>query len=183
VERNLVELAQRGDQAAFADLAAAMSPRLFAVAHRILRDFHRAEDATQQAIVLIWRDLPRLADPDRFDGWSYRVLVHACYAEARRGRRTPQGVDLRLVDGHVEASDSESVVADRDLLRRAFDHLSAEQRAVVVLQYYLDLGHAEIAELLGIPLGTVKSRAASARGALRAALEADARGGLAEWTA
>lgn len=179
MERGLVERAQQGDQEAFATIAYAISPRLFAVAQRILRDYHAAEDATQQAIVLIWRDLPGLADPDRFDPWSYRVLVNTCFREIRRDKRTPSG--LRLVESEsprMEAGstpDDEARIADRDELRRAFDRLPTDQRAVLVLQYYLDQDHAQIAETLGIPLGTVKSRASHARQALRAALEADAR--------
>ena len=183
MERRLVQQAQRGDQEAFASIVFAISPRLFAVAHRILRDYHRAEDATQQAIVLIWRDLPGLGDPDLFDAWAYRVLVNTCYQETRRGRRLRAG--LRALQGSVEiaAADDEENVADRDMLWRAFGRLSVEERAVLVLQYYLDLDQAEIARTLGIPVGTVKSRASHARSALRAALEADARPGVARWTA
>jgi RNA polymerase sigma-70 factor (ECF subfamily) len=181
VERRLVELAQRGDQGAFSEIAFAINPRLFTVAHRILRDYHRAEDATQQALVQIWRKLPKLSDPDKFDGWAYRILVNICYAEARKGKRNPEG--LHLLETDAAASDSQLSVADRDMLERAFDRLPPEQRAVLVLQYYLDLGHPQIAEMLGVPLGTVKSRASSGRLALRAALEADARHGVGRWTA
>jgi RNA polymerase sigma-70 factor, ECF subfamily len=181
VERRLVERAKRGDQEAFSEIAFAISPRLFAVAHRILRDFHRAEDATQQAIVLIWRDLPKLTDPNRFDAWAYRVLVNACYAEARTRRRLPDGLHLLPTD--AAAGDSQASVADRDMLKRGFDRLPADQRAVLVLQYYLEMGQPEIAEVLGVPIGTVKSRASSARSALRSLLEADARPGVAGRTA
>jgi RNA polymerase sigma-70 factor (ECF subfamily) len=181
VERRLVELAQRGDRAAFADVATALSPRLFAVAHRILRDFHQAEDATQQALVLIWRDLAKLSDPEKIDAWAYRVLVNACYRESRRRRRLPK--DMHVLGTEAVTDDSQGVVADQDMLRRAFDRLPADQRAVLVLQYYVELELGAIAELLGIPLGTVKSRASHARSALRAALEADARPGVARWTA
>lgn len=83
----LVFRAQHGDQEAFASLAAACGDRLHAVAHRILRDVHLAEDATQQALFAIWQDLPRLRDPARFEAWSYRLLVNACYDEVRRTRR------------------------------------------------------------------------------------------------
>jgi RNA polymerase sigma-70 factor (ECF subfamily) len=154
---------------------------LFPVAQRILRDYHRAEDATQQTLVQIWRKLPKLADPDKFEGWSYRILVNTCYAEARKSRRHPD--DLRLLDTDRASADSALSVADRDMLERAFERLSAEQRAVLVLQYYLDLGHPQIAEILGVPLGTVKSRSSAARQALRAALEADARAGEGRWSA
>jgi RNA polymerase sigma-70 factor (ECF subfamily) len=182
MEQRLVELAQRGDQQAFASIAFSISPRLFAIAQRILRDYHRAEDATQQAIVLIWRDLPRLGDPDRFDAWAYRVLVNVCYQEAQRQRRGLAAV-RRLDMDSASISDTEDSFADRDMLQRAFDRLPVEQRAVLVLQYYLDLDQAEIAQTLGIPVGTVKSRASHARSALRAALEADARPEIARWTA
>jgi RNA polymerase sigma-70 factor (ECF subfamily) len=99
--------------------------------------------------------------------------VNICYAEARKGRRHPD--DLRLLESDSATRDSELSVVDRDALERAFDRLPAEQRAVLVLQYYLDLSHPQIAEILGVPLGTVKSRASAGRQALRAALEADAR--------
>lgn len=181
MERRLVELAQRGDQGAFSEIAFTLSPRLFPVAQRILRDYQRAEDATQQTLVQIWRKLPKLSDPDKFDGWAYRILVNACYAEARRNRRHPD--DLRLLETDRATADHALDVADRDMLERAFDRLPAEQRAVLVLQYYLDLGHPQIADILGVPLGTVKSRASSGRQALRAALEADSRGGVGRWTA
>lgn len=175
MERRLVELARGGDRAAFGELAAAITPRLFAIAHRILRDYHGAEDATQQAIVLIWRQLPRLADPDRFQAWAYRIAVHACYKAANQRRRDQQGLHLLAPVG---VEDSHASVADRDLLERAFDRLRPEQRAVLVLHYYLDLDHAEIASILDIPVGTVRSRAFNARTAMRAAIEADARPGV-----
>ena len=175
MERTLVELAQRGDRGAFSELAHLVSPRLFRVAQRILRDYANAEDATQQALVQIWRTLPRLRDVERFDAWSYRILVNACYSAARSERRRPP--TLHVLETDAATVDGVGAIADRDMLDRAFLRLPPEQRAVLVLQYYLDLGHAEIAELLGVPLGTVKSRAFSGRNALRAALEADARVG------
>src|SRR3954452_5949479 len=86
VDRDLVEQAQRGDREAFAVLARTRADMLFGIARRILRDVDLAEDAVQQALVIAWRELPRLRDPDRFDAWLQRTLVHACYAEARRKR-------------------------------------------------------------------------------------------------
>jgi DNA-directed RNA polymerase specialized sigma24 family protein len=87
MDTDLVVRAQRGDKAAFADLAAGIADRFLAVARRILRDIDLAEDATQQALLSIWQDLPQLRDPARFDAWSYRLLVRACYAEGRKERR------------------------------------------------------------------------------------------------
>ncbi|HET9346824.1 MAG TPA: sigma factor, partial [Candidatus Limnocylindrales bacterium] len=80
MDAELVTQAQGGDEEAFASLAVAAGNRLHAVAYRILRDIDLAEDATQQALLAIWRDLPQLHDPARFDAWSYRLLVRACYA-------------------------------------------------------------------------------------------------------
>ena len=176
MERRLVQQAQRGDRGAFSELAAGISPRLFTVAQRILRDYQRAEDATQQALISIWRKLPNLSDPDHFDAWAYRILVNSCYSEMRREGRLPK--TLEFLDSDATSHDASASVTNRDLLERAFVRLSGEQRAVLVLQYYLGLGHPEIADLLGIPLGTVKSRASSGRRALRAAVEADSRPGV-----
>jgi DNA-directed RNA polymerase specialized sigma24 family protein len=85
--RELVERAATGDEQAFESLARLSSNRLFAIAWRILRDHHLAEDAVQQTLVTIWDELPRLRDPDRFEAWTYRLVVRAAMAEARRGRR------------------------------------------------------------------------------------------------
>jgi RNA polymerase sigma-70 factor (ECF subfamily) len=179
MDRDLVVRAQYGDEEAFASLAVATGGRLHAVAHRILRDIELAEDATQQALLTIWRDLPQLRDPARFDAWSYRLLVRACYAEGRRIRA--QGPNLRLlpVDQPAEA-EGLSAVVDRDQLERGFRRLSIDHRAVVVLHHYVDLPLDQIAEILGVPIGTVRSRLFHAMRGLRAALEADARPALRE---
>ena len=180
MERQLVVRAQEGDHDAFDELAFGIVDRLYAIAYRILRNGPNAEDATQQALVAIWRKLPSLRDPDRFDAWSYRLLVNASYAEYRRRRReAPPG---SLTDGTTD-DDPYLSVHDRDQLERGFERLSAEQRAVLVLQHYVDLSHDEIAEVLGIPVGTVRSRLHGARGAMRAALDADARPTAREWPA
>jgi RNA polymerase sigma-70 factor, ECF subfamily len=173
MDTDLVIQAQRGDEQAFASLAVAAGDRLHAVAHRILRDIDLAEDATQQALLTIWRDLPQLRDPARFEAWSYRLLVRACYAEARRNRSWQPG--LRLVDTDTPMADSSASVADRDQLERGFRRLSIDHRAVVVLHHYLDFTLDEVAETLGVPVGTVRSRLHYAMRGLRAALDADAR--------
>jgi RNA polymerase sigma-70 factor (ECF subfamily) len=170
VDRDLVELAQRGDREAFAFLARASSDRLFAVAQRILRDVGRAEDAVQQSLVIAWRQLPHLRDPDRFDAWLHRLLIHACYAEARNARRS---APLQIVPaGRLVAADDTVSIADRDELDQGFRRLPPEQRSILVLRHYLGLSPAEIAEMLGIPEGTARSRLHYAHRAMRAALEA-----------
>lgn len=174
METGLVERAQRGDQEAFGLLAVPLGDHLFAVAARILRDSDLAADATQQALVSIWRDLPRLRELERFEAWSYRILVRACYAERRRERRWSPSLRI-LPAADSDGIDGTRVVLDRDQMERAARRLSIEHRAVVVLRFYLDLPHAEIAEMLGVPVGTVRSRLRYALLGLRAALEADAR--------
>ena len=81
MDPRLVIRAQQGDEAAFAELTVAVSGRLLRIAYGILRDRGLAEDATQQALVDVWRKLPGLRDAGRFEARSYRLLVHACYAE------------------------------------------------------------------------------------------------------
>ena len=174
MDTELVIRAQRGDEGAFTSLAVAAGDRLHAVAHRILRDIDLAEDATQQALLNVWRDLPQLRDPARFDAWSYRLLVRACYAEARRTRRWAPNLRLLPADEPMGA-DGTSLVIDRDQLERGFRRLSIDHRAVVVLHHYLDLPLSEVAEALGVPEGTVRSRLHHAMRGLRAALDADAR--------
>jgi RNA polymerase sigma-70 factor (ECF subfamily) len=174
MDTDLVLRAQRGDEQAFASLAVAVGDRLHALSHRILRDIHLAEDATQQTLLAIWRDLPQLRDPARFDAWSYRLLVRACYVEGRRTRQWAPNLRILPADEPSEP-DGTSSIHDRDQLERGFRRLSIDHRAVVVLHHYLDLPLEQVAEILGIPLGTVRSRLLHAMRGLRAALDADAR--------
>lgn len=178
MDADLVIAAQRGDEEAFAMLVVAHGGRLQAVAQRILRDFDLAEDATQQALLRIWKSLPKLRDPARFEAWSYQLLIRSCHAEARRTRHWQPG--LRLVETDAPTDDPSVSIADRDQLERAFRSLSVDHRAVVVLHHYLDLPLTEVAEVLGIPVGTVGSRLHYAMKGLHAALDAGARPVLGE---
>ena len=171
---DLVERASKGDQNAFATLATANADRCYALAYRILRDAQRAEDAAQQALLGAWRDLPTLKEPERFDTWLHRLVVHACYAEARRDRRWTAHVRLISTEPQIDPDTADSVAA-RDELERGFRRLSPEQRAVVVLHHHLGYPLTEIAATLGIPVGTARSRLHYAIRQLRAAIEADAR--------
>jgi RNA polymerase sigma factor (sigma-70 family) len=174
VDRDLVVSAQGGDREAYVDLIRDRSDRLFAIAHRILRDVDRAEDALQDALVIAWRDLRGLRDPDRFDAWLQRLLINVCIAQATRERRRTANLRVLPIDGPA-APDELLSVADRDLLEGGFRRLSPEQRAILVLHHYLGFEPSEIAETLGIPAGTARSRLHHAHRAMRAALEADAR--------
>ncbi|HEX5014420.1 MAG TPA: RNA polymerase sigma factor [Candidatus Limnocylindrales bacterium] len=170
----LVERARAGDEEAFASLARAAGDRLLAIAFRILRDLGLAEDAVQQTLVSAWTDLPNLRDVERFDAWINRLVVHACYRELRRGRQrvsTVRALPLELPDRRDDAIS----VVQRDQLDRGFRRLPPDQRAVFVFHHYLGLTLPEVAEQLGVPLGTVKSRLHYATNSLRAGLEADLR--------
>ncbi len=173
MRRELVEAAGRGDHEAFEILATSAADRLHAVARLILRDSALAEDAVQEALVNAWQQLPSLRDPDRFDAWLYRLVVNACADQGRQLRRRSQQVRLLSLD--VPISDDTGDVADREQLERGFNRLKPDQRAVVVLHFYSGFSAAEIAPILGIPVGTARSRLHYATEAMRAALEADAR--------
>ncbi len=174
MERELVERAMHGDEEAFDTLVGRIGDSLHSVARRILRDTTLAQDATQQALLDAWRSLPQLRDPDRFEAWTYRLLVNACYAEARRERRHSGNLRLLPHDGG-SAPDSSSRIAIQDQLDRGFRRLSVEHRTVVVLVHYLGLSPTEAAERMGTPAGTARSRLYYALQQLRSALEADAR--------
>jgi len=174
MQRDLVERARDGDHDAFAELAGAAISRLDSAAWLILRDLEGARDAVQNALVRAWRDLPTLRDPERFDAWLHRLLVNACIDEARRLRR--HRLDVELTSLSVPSIvDDVSRIEDRDRLERGFLRLEPELRAVIVLHHYLDLPMPAVATILGIPLGTAKSRLHRAINEMRAALDADAR--------
>jgi RNA polymerase sigma factor (sigma-70 family) len=172
VDRDLVEQARRGDREAFTVLVHQVSDVLYSIAYRVLRDPGLAEDALQNALVLAWRRIPKLRDPERFEAWIHRILVHACYDEAQRARHWTATVRVLPIDG-PSTPDGSDAVADRDEIERAFRRLSIDQRAVFVLHHYLGLPLVEVAELLEIPAGTARSRLHYAITGLRDALTAE----------
>ena len=174
MDREVVDAARSGDREAYADLIRVRGDRLYALAQRILRDVDRADDALQEALVIAWRDLPGLRDPGRFDAWLHRLVVRACLAEATRERR--RIANLRVLPIDVpNAGDDFSSVADRDQLEQGFRRLTPQQRALLVLRHFEGREPAEIAGILGIPVGTVRSRLHHAHRAMRAALDAEDR--------
>lgn len=167
-----VERARDGDELAFESLVDLHGGRCFGVAYRILRDVERAEDAVQQAFLLAWRELPRLRDPERFEVWLHRLLVNACYEDVRQHRRWTSRIAMIPVDGPPTADPAVSV-DDRDALERAFRRLTPEQRAAFVLHHHAGFPLDATAEIVGVPVGTVKSRIHAATRSLRAAILAD----------
>ena len=165
-QQGLVERAQRGDHDAFAALAGATIARLDATARLIVRDPDLARDAVQDTLVRCWRDLPTLRDVVAFDAWLHRLLVNACLDQVRRRRR--RVVEVELTSLHAPAvADFTGQLIDRDLLERALGTLDPEWRAIVVLHYFLEMPLPEVARIVGIPLGTAKSRLHRALGILR----------------
>ena len=171
MDRQLIEAARAGDHEAFNDLARAHSDKLFGLGLRILRDADRAEDALQQTLVTAWRDLPKLRDPERFEAWLQRILVHACYKESARARRWAMQVRPLTLEP-LDRDRGALTVDDRDQLERGFRRLPPDQRAILAMYHYLGLSAAEVATTLGIPYGTAKSRIHYAHRAMRAALDA-----------
>jgi RNA polymerase sigma-70 factor (ECF subfamily) len=174
MDPELVSRAQRGDKAAFAEIAAATYGRLHSLAYGILRDRPLAEDAVQQAMLDAWRNLPKLRDPARFEAWTYRLTVNVCYAEAKRAKRWLPNASIDTPREPV-APDEISPVADRELLDRGFRQLPVEQRAVLVLRHLVGLPLEEVAATLDIPPGTARSRLYRALQAMRASIDADTR--------
>ncbi len=175
MQRDLVLRARNGDHDAFTTLAAAAIDGLHRTARLILRSDEQAADAVQEALVAAWLHIRAVRDPDRFDAWLHRLLVNACYREARRGRQRSV-VEIRMTPLEEHGMrDLQDGTAMRDQLERGFRRLSPEQRAVLVVHHYLGLPDGEAASVLGIAVGTFKSRLHRASAALRAALEADER--------
>jgi RNA polymerase sigma-70 factor (ECF subfamily) len=170
---DIVRLAAAGDREAFERLVAATVDRSFRVARAILGNEADARDATQDAFVSAWRDLPNLRNPAQFDAWFRRILLNACRALLRRRMRVRE-ISL---DGSIDRRFPEAAISDQvgdaDMLARAFDRLDADKRAVLVLHYLEHEPLAAIAGALGIPVGTLKWRMSEARAALGRALEAE----------
>jgi RNA polymerase sigma-70 factor (ECF subfamily) len=170
-QRGLVERARGGDHDAFALLTGLSIARLDAAARLILRDPDLARDAVQDGYLRAWKGLPALRDPDRWDAWLRSLVVRSCFDILRHRRRRP--LEVELTASHDRSvGDMTGLVADRDLLDAALRCLSAEQRAVIVLHYYLGLPLPDVAAALGIPTGTAKSRLHRSLALMRAAVDA-----------
>ena len=180
MQRDLAVRAREGDHDAFNALAAASIGRLYGIAFLILRDRDRAEDATQESLVVAWRDIRGLRQPESIDAWLNRLVVRACYRQRSRERRLDT-VTLHVAEeARPSLGSHELSIAQRDQLERGFARLDLDQRAVLVLHHHLGLPLSEVAEILAIPIGTAKSRLFRGLAAMRAALEADDREVLVE---
>jgi RNA polymerase sigma-70 factor (ECF subfamily) len=165
-----VEPAVQAD-ADFARRSDAYLSRALGLACYILGDVHEAEDATQEAMTRAWKARRSLRQIDAFDAWIDRIVVNSC-RERMRHRRGIREIALPP-DTEPEATDRFGALLARDSVGRALGELTVDQRTVVVLRYWRDLSLEQIAERLGWPLGTVKSRLHYALAALRERLERD----------
>ena len=180
----LVRRARTGDAAAFEMLVDTRIDRCYRLAWSVLSNDADAADATQDALVSAWRQLPRLRDPAAFDGWLNRIVANAALM-ARRHRVRLREVSVAPAypgdqgttpeprqDAHAR-TEADNVV-DNDAISRAFDRLRPQDRMILALHHVEERPVAEIALSLGIPVGTVKSRLHAARSALEKAMEAEA---------
>jgi RNA polymerase sigma factor (sigma-70 family) len=174
MQRELVDRARNGDLDAFSQLVKASLGRLTGVANLILRDSDRAQDAVQDALFMAWRDLRALRDPDAWDAWLHRLTVRACYKVARKERRRSQ-IEVHAIPdpGSAGAPDTSTDVVDRDWLGRELSRLDLDQRAVLVLHYYLDLPVSQVADILDIPYGTAASRLHRGLESMRSSMRRD----------
>ncbi len=172
---DLVRQVQGGDHDAFAALVRDELVRLYGTARLILRDPDKAQDAVQEALLLAWRDIRGLREPDRLDAWLNRILVRSCYTIAR-GERRRTVTEIALAPVHdYGRPDPTGARPDRDEIQRAFQRLTQDQRTVLTLVYFADLSLPDASVAIGIPLGTTTSRLHQALVALRAAMAADER--------
>ena len=175
MDPGLIGRAQTGDVDAFTALVAGRSEAMQRMAMAILGHEADARDAVAESLVAIWRELPRLRDPLAFDAWSTRIVVNACKRRLR-GRGRARIRELTLEGAAADRSLPTTAgpaddVAERMALERAFDRLDADARAILVLHHLDGRGLAEIAAVLGIPVGTAKSRLFAARRALERSID------------
>jgi RNA polymerase sigma-70 factor (ECF subfamily) len=174
VDLGLVERARRGDAAAFDALVERRVGQTFRLASAILGDPHEAEDATQEAFLSAWRNLPRLRDAERFDAWFGRIVVNACRMSLRqRSRVVVLSVEATDPTPDPAAEHAFAGVAGSDALQRAIERLTVDQRSILALHHVEERSVAEIAAILGVPVGTAKWRLHDARRALERAMEAE----------
>jgi RNA polymerase sigma-70 factor (ECF subfamily) len=147
--------AHRGER--FAELTAAGLDRAYRLAGLLLADAAEAEDSVGDAVERAWRSFDRLGDPSGFTRWFDRILVNVCRDRLRR-RRIVRFIPIEPALGRPSPADPFRDVLDRDELLASMRGLSDDERIVVVLHYWADLTLQDVAEHVGWPLGTVKSR-------------------------
>ena len=180
----LVRRARSGDATAFELLVDTRIDRCYRLAWSILANDADAADATQDALVSAWRQLPRLRDPASFDGWLNRIVANAALMARRHRVRLREVSVTPAFPGdeppqlepphHVGARTGQDQFVDNEAIGRAFDRLRPQDRVILVLHHVEERPVAEIARSLGVPVGTAKWRLHAARRALEKAMEVEA---------
>jgi len=163
-DASLAAAAAAGDRPALETLLERYADRVHAICRRIVVNSEDALDATQEALIAITRGIGRFDGRSAFTTWLYRVATNAALDELRRRSRRPVPLDATL---DLESPSGEGAVDARLDVDRALAEVPEEFRTAVVLRDLADLDYPEIAAVLGVPLGTVKSRIARGRRALR----------------
>jgi RNA polymerase sigma-70 factor, ECF subfamily len=176
LNRELVEAARRGDRDAFDALVRQEVAGVYRMALAILGNNADADEATQETFVSAWRGVRSLRDPARFDAWLGRIVLNSCRMTLRRRRGVreitlePERPLAEIEHARVEQADPAAIAVDALTFDRAFERLSVDDRQLLTLAYVDDRPLDEVGRLLGIPVGTVKSRLSRARAALARAL-------------
>lgn len=171
-EREWIARAQAGDKAAFGELVQCYQRLVVSVAYHHGLDLAGAQDAAQETFVKAWLALPRYRESaGSLRAWLCRIAINTA-RDAHRRERPVQELDEQMPDSKNDPADQVEAKARAGAVRRALDQLPAASRAALVLREYEGLSYAEIADALGIPLGTVMSRLNYARSRLRELLMA-----------
>lgn len=155
-ERRWVSRCRVGDETALKHLIDRHRSRLIRTASNILRDRHEAEDVAQEAFLKAFRELHRLRDDRAFSGYLYRICVRLCMDRLRLKRAEPSEFDQ--AEQH-----SGGLVENRVVIERLLDQLPADLRTTLVLREIEQLSYDEVAEMMQVPIGTVRSRLHTAR--------------------
>ena len=168
-EAELIKLAQKGNQESFCSLIEAYEKKIYNIAYKFMRNEHDAQDAAQEAIIKIYTNLHKYLFNSSFSTWMYRVTANTCM-DLLRKRKANVGIENfeNLFVSKEGNPDSESINKELgDNIKKAINLLPEKYIPVIVLKDVNGLKYEEIAEILKLTLGTVKSRIARAREKLR----------------
>jgi len=169
----LISCARGGDREAFGELVEQYRDNVYRLAYRMCGNAYDADEAAQEAFVAAWRALPNFRGDAKFSTWLYRLTTNAAIDVMRREKRHQTVGDGEMVDLADDADSPQETVErteQQEAVQEALATLSEEYREVLLLRYMEELDYAEIAEVLQLPSGTVKSRINRAKAALKTAL-------------
>ena len=171
-DENLVTRSQSGDNEAFAQLIRKYSPDAYRTAFMVLHDHNEVEDVVQESFLTCYRKIKSFRMESSFKTWLYRIVVSRCYDRLRKLNRESNvmnKVSLNLNNGNSDINEIES----RLDLREVILGLKPEHRLVLTLYYGMDFGVQKVADIMGVPAGTVKSRLNTARSLIKNSMTAD----------